>query len=74
MSAVAEVYSSLAFDNLAYRELMAKIEAGEGVVEDFGRRVLDEIRQEYGTFEAYLEREFGLIEERLAALRNMYLE
>lgn len=145
VSAVAEVYSSLAFDNLAYRELMAKIEAGEGpvlfhctagkdrtgiaamiilmalgvdeetiiadylltneyrnasieekladhpllsridlfelavragegVVEDFGRRVLDEIRQEYGTFEAYLEREFGLTEERLAALRNMYLE
>lgn len=145
VSAVAEVYSSLAFDNVAYRELMAQLEkgctpllfhctagkdrtgiaamvilmalgvdertiiadylltneyryeaierklaehpflsridlfelavrAGEGVVEDFGRRVLDEIRQEYGTFEAYLDREFGLTGERLKALRDRYLE
>lgn len=145
VSAVAEVYSSLAFDNVAYRELMAKLEegcapvlfhctagkdrtgvaamvilmalgvdertiiadylltneyrreaieekladhpflsridlfelavrAGEGVVEDFGRRVLDEIRQEYGTFDAYLEREFGLTSGRLKALRDKYLE
>ncbi len=145
VSAVAEVYSSLAFDNIAYRELMAKLEqgaapmlfhctagkdrtgiaamiilmalgvdeetiiadylltneyrheaieekladhpilsridlfelavrAGEGVVEDFGRRVFEEIRQEYGTTSAYLEREFGLTGERLAALRDMYLE
>lgn len=145
ISAVAEVYSSLAFDNVAYRELMAQLEkgctpllfhctagkdrtgiaamvilmalgvdertiiadylltneyrheaierklaehpflsridlfelavrAGEGVVEDFGRRVLDEIRQEYGTFEAYLDREFGLTGERLKALRDRYLE
>lgn len=50
------------------------VRAGEGVVEDFGRRVLDEIRQEYGTFEAYLDREFGLTGERLKALRDRYLE
>ena len=31
-------------------------------------------RQEYGTFEAYLDREFGLTGERLKALRDRYLE
>lgn len=145
VSAVAEINASIAFDNVAYRELMSQLEAGtapvlfhctagkdrtgiaamvilmalgvdedtiiadymltneyrrsaieaklaehpilsrfdlfelavragEGVVEQFGRRVLEEIKQEYGTFDVYLEREFGLAGERLAAFRDKYLE
>lgn len=144
-SAVAEVYSSLAFNNIAYRALFDQLERGnapllfhctngkdrtgiaamlvemalgvseddmiadyiltnvyrdeaiqrhlrkhprlakvgvfdklvraaEGVLEHFGRRVFDEVRQEYGTFEAFLEAEYGLDAARLAALRERYLE
>ena len=48
--------------------------AAEGVIESFGRRVLSEIRQEYGTLERYLAEEYGLEGERLQRLRDQYLE
>lgn len=48
--------------------------ASEGVIESFGRRVLSEIRQEYGTLERYLEAEYGLAGEELQRLRDQYLE
>ena len=48
--------------------------ASEGVIESFGRRVLSEIRQEYGTLERYLEAEYGLADEGLQRLRDQYLE
>ena len=48
--------------------------ASEGVIESFGRRVLSEIRQEYGTLERYLEAEYGLAGEGLQRLRDQYLE
>lgn len=144
-SAVAEVYSSLAFNNIAYRELFDQLSrgnvpllfhctngkdrtgiaamlvemalgvseddmvadyiltnvyrdeviqshlrkhprlarlrifeklvmAGEGVLEHFGRRVFEEIRQEYGTFERFMEAEYGLDAARLSELRERYLE
>ena len=145
ISAIAEIYSSLAFKNPAYLELMKQLEAGntpllfhctcekdrtgiaamiillalgvdeetvvqdyvlsneylqanieaklaesgllasfsayeylvrvtEGVNESFGRRVLDEIYQEYGSIDVYLEQEFGLDEARRAHLQELYLE
>lgn len=145
ISAIAEIYSSLAFNNIAYKELMQRMEQGkapllfhctcgkdrtgvaaiiillalgvdpqtiaddfeltnqylqenidakladhdflsrfgafryvvevtEGVKRSFGERVMDEILQEYGSFDVYLETEFGLDEQRLAALRDKYLE
>ena len=46
----------------------------EGVIESFGRRVLSEIRQEYGTIDTYLAKEYGLEGERLQNLRDQYLE
>ena len=48
--------------------------AGEGVLEHFGRRVFEEIRQEYGTFERFMEAEYGLDAARLSELRERYLE
>ena len=36
--------------------------------------VLDTIRKEYGTTDAYLEAEYGLTPARLMRLRRMYLE
>ncbi len=145
ISAVAEIYTSLAFDSFAYRKLMEKMETGcapllfhcsagkdrtgigaiiillalgvdeetivndftltneyrksiidaqlarhpllsklkpfhyaisavEGVQESFGARVIDEIHQEYGATEVYLEKEFGLGKKRLEGLRKLYLE
>ena len=50
------------------------VHAVEGVHESFGARVIDEICQEYGTIDVYLEKEFGLAGERLAAFRDKYLE
>lgn len=144
-SSVAEIYTSLAFDNIAYRELFAQLEqgnvpllfhcsggkdrtgiaamlillalgvddqtivanyvltneyrrdaiqrkldehpvlthidkieliirAGEGVLQPFGERVLSEIKQEYGTYEIYFEKEYGLDATRIAALRDRYTE
>ncbi|WP_350454644.1 tyrosine-protein phosphatase [Slackia heliotrinireducens] len=144
-AAVAEIYSSLAFDSVAYRRLFAEIEsanvpllfhctagkdrtgiaamlvlmalgvndqdmiddfaltnvyrrsrieakladkpllskvdvveklirASEGVLPHFGERVLSEIRQEYGSYQEFLNKELGLDEERLTALRDRYLE
>ena len=40
----------------------------------FSPFVLDTIRKEYGTTDAYLEAEYGLTPARLMRLRRMYLE
>ena len=45
-----------------------------GVHPDDAPFVLDTIRQEYGTTDAYLEAEYGLTPARLMRLRRMYLE
>ena len=45
-----------------------------GVHPDDGPFVLDTIRKEYGTTDAYLEAEYGLTPARLMRLRRMYLE
>jgi len=145
ISAVEEVYASLAFDNSAYRRLLSQMEQGvvpllfhctagkdrtgiaaivillalgveeKAVVDDyeltneyrkavieakmvkhpfisrfklgryvlravggvhrsFGQRVLVEICQEYGSIDVYLEKEYGLVGQRLEALRDQYLE
>ncbi|MBQ9058539.1 MAG: tyrosine-protein phosphatase [Atopobiaceae bacterium] len=47
--------------------------ASQGVVESFGRRVLEEILQEYGSYDHYFEKEYGLNEKRRAALQERYL-
>lgn len=76
-----EYRASIIEAKLAKHRILAKVDvielairASEGVVESFGRRVLSEIKQEYGTIATYLEREFGLAGERLEALREKYLE
>ena len=45
-----------------------------GVHPDDAPFVLDTIRKEYGTTDAYLEAEYGLTPARLMRLRRMYLE
>lgn len=46
----------------------------EGVDETMGGGAIDEILLRYGSYEAYYEAEYGLNRQRLAALRNFYLE
>ena len=48
--------------------------ATEGVLEHFGERVLSEIIQEYGSYEAFFEQDLGLDAEAISALRDRYLE
>jgi protein-tyrosine phosphatase len=48
--------------------------ATEGVLEHFGERVLSEIIQEYGSYEAFFEHDLGLDAEAIAALRDQCLE
>lgn len=145
MSQVAEIYTSLAFDNIAYRHLFYQLEcenvpllfhcsagkdrtsiaamlillalgvedktivadyaltnryrreaidgrlkdhsllskvplfetiirASEGVLPEFGVRVLDEIKQEHGDYGTFLRKEYGLTPKRIERLRAMYLE
>ena len=45
-----------------------------GVHPDDGPFVLQTIREQYGTTDAYLEAEYGLTPARLMRLRRMYLE
>lgn len=45
-----------------------------GVYPEAAQFVLDTLRQEYGSPEAYLEAEYGLTPARLMRLRRMYLE
>ena len=46
----------------------------EGVSRKMGQGAIDAVLQRYPTYEAYFAAEFGLTGDRLAKLRNMYLE
>ena len=46
----------------------------QGIAGVHPESVLDTIRKEYGTTDAYLEAEYGLTPARLMRLRRMYLE
>ena len=53
------------------RELLLPV---EGVSEPMGAGAMDAILKRYPSYEAYFADEFGLTPERLAALRDFYLE
>ncbi|MBQ6586982.1 MAG: tyrosine-protein phosphatase [Coriobacteriales bacterium] len=46
----------------------------EGVLPEFGARVLDEIKQEHGDYATFFLKEYGLTPERIERLRAIYLE
>lgn len=45
-----------------------------GVTEEIGRSVLESMSDENGSFDSYLEKEFGLDKAKLQSLRDFYLE
>ena len=46
----------------------------EGVLPESADMVMSEIRERYGTYEDYMEKEYGFDRERLKKFRDMYLE
>ena len=53
------------------RELLLPV---EGVSEPMGAGAIDAILQRYPSYEAYFAAEFGLTADKLAAMRDFYLE
>ena len=46
----------------------------EGVLPESADMLMSEILEKYGTYECYMEKEYGFDEEKLKKLRDMYLE
>ena len=46
----------------------------EGVLPESADMLMSEILERYGTYERYMEKEYGFDEEKLGRLRDMYLE
>ena len=46
----------------------------EGVLPESADMVMSEIRERYGTYEDYMEKEYGFDREKLKKFRDMYLE
>ena len=55
-------------------ELKQLITIQDGVAEETYDTVMDSILNKYGNFDAYLENEYGLDEEKCRKLRDFYLE
>ena len=45
-----------------------------GVLPESADMIMAEIREKYGTYEKYMEKEYGFDEEKLNKFRDMYLE
>ena len=45
-----------------------------GVLPQSADMMMSEILEKYGTYENYMEQEYGFDEEKLTKLRDMYLE
>ena len=46
----------------------------EGVLPESADMMMTEIKERYGTYENFMEKEYGLDEMKLRTFRNMYLE
>ena len=46
----------------------------EGVLPESADMMMTEIKERYGTYENFMEKEYGLDEVKLRTFRNMYLE
>ena len=69
-----KIWAALAEESEAHPEQKQVYQGIAGVHPESAPFVLDTIRKEYGTTDAYLEAEYGLTPARLMRLRRMYLE